>query len=216
MRNNNYIAVAVGIGIFGVFAIFIALATVTSDNPSDNPEVARDEEDVTPAVTSNDPEVARDEEGLTHAAVKYTVYGSVRLPEAISRFVANGAKGIVTIEPGEQAKRLPAGQYRIRSWKTERKDKGGNSWALTGRYFGQKNIFEVSNNSETRLDVGEPIVATVEARNVGSSYSFNQIIKGRHQESIGLTRNGSRPEPPKLHIKNKDGSYERTFSFHYG
>ncbi|MEE8576193.1 MAG: hypothetical protein V3T31_02960, partial [candidate division Zixibacteria bacterium] len=97
MRNNNYIAVAVGIGIFGVFAIFIALATVTSDNPSDNPEVARDEEDVTPAVTSNDPEVARDEEGVTPAAGKNTDYGSVRLPEAISRFEANGAKGLVAI-----------------------------------------------------------------------------------------------------------------------
>lgn len=194
MRNKNYIAFAVGIGIFGVFAIFIARSIVTS----------------------NDQEVARDEEGVTPAAVKNTVYGTVRLPEAISRFVADGANGPVTIEPGGQAERLPVGQYRIRSWKTERKDKGGNSWALTGRYFGQKNIFEVSNHNETKLDVGEPIVATVEARNVGSSYSFNQIIKGRHQESIELILNGSRPKPPKLHIKNKDGSYEKTFSFEYG
>ena len=196
MRNNNYIAFAVGIGIFGVFAIIIAWSTVTS----------------------NDPEVTRDEEGVTRAGVKYTVYGSVHLPEAISWFEANGAKGLVTIRPGKgkEVGRLPVGQYRIRSWKTERKDDGGNTWVLTGQYFGQENIFEVSNNNETRLDVGEPIVATVEARNVGTSYSFNQIIKGRHQESIKLTLNGSRPEPPKLHIKNKNGSYERTFSFHYG
>ena len=193
MRSNNYIAVAVGIGIFGVFAIFIALAIVTSDNP----------------------EVARDEESVTPAAVKYTVYGPVRLPEAISRFEADGAKGLVTIRPGKEM-RLPVGQYHIRSWKTERKDDGGNTWVLTGQYFGQENIFEVNKGSEAKLDVGEPIIATVEARNTGSSYSFNQIIKGRRQEIIELTRNGSRPEPPKLHIKNKDGSYEKTFNFHYG
>ena len=212
MRNNSYIAVAVGIGIFGVFAIFVALATVTSDNP----DLARDEERVTPAVTSDNPNLTRDEKGVRLAAWKYTVYGPVRLPEAISRFEADGAKGLVTIRPGKEAGRLPVGQYHIRFWKTERKDDDGNTWVLTGQYFGQENIFEVNKGSETRLDVGEPIIATVEARNTGSSYSFNQIIKGRHQESIKLTRNGSRPGPPKLHIKNKDGSYDRTFSFHYG
>ncbi len=212
MRNNNYIAVAVGIGIFGVFAIFIAFSTVTSNDP----DLARDEDSVTPAVTSDNPDLARDEEGVTLAAGKNTVYGLVRLPEAISRFEADGAKGLVTIRPVKEVGRLPVGQYHIRSWKTERKDDGGNTWALTGRYFGQENIFEVNVDSEAKPDVGEPIIATVDAKNSGSSYSFNQIIKGRHQESIALTRNGSRPEPPKLHIKNKDGSYEKTFNFHYG
>ena len=195
-----------------MFAIFIAWSIVTSNDP----EVARDEESVTPAVTSDNPEVARDKESVTLAAWKYTVYGPVRLPEAISRFEANGAKGLVTIRPGKEVGRLPVGQYHIRSWKTERKDDGGNTWALTGRYFGQENPFEINDGDETKLDIGESIIATVEARNTGSSYSFNQIIKGRRQESIALRRNGSRPEPPKLHIKNKDGSYEKTFNFHYG
>jgi hypothetical protein len=193
MRNNKYNSVAVGIGVFGVFAILIVWA----------------------AVTANNPDVTRDE-GVTLAVAENTAYGSIRLPEAISRFEADGANGLVTIEPDKQAERLPAGQYRIRFWKTERKDDGGNTWALTGQYFGQDNPFEIKDGDETRLDVGEPIVATVEARNVGSSYSFNQVIEGRHQEIIELTRNGSRPEPPKLHIKNKDGSYEQTFSFQYG
>jgi len=193
MRNNKYNSVAVGIGVLGVFAILIVWA----------------------AVTANNPDVTRDE-GVTLAVAENTAYGSIRLPEAISRFEADGANGLVTIEPDKQAERLPAGQYRIRFWKTERKDDGGNTWALTGQYFGQDNPFEIKDGDETRLDVGEPIVATVEARNVGSSYSFNQVIEGRHDEIIELTRNGSRPEPPKLHIKNKDGSYEQTFSFQYG
>ena len=183
MRIENNIALAVGIGLFGVFAILVVLASVTANNP----EIAEN-----------------------------TAYGSVRLPEAISRFEADGANGLVTIEPGEQAERLPTGQYHIRFWKTERKDDGGNTWALAGHSFGQNNPFEIKDGDETKLDVGEPIIATVDARNAGLSYSFNQVINGRHQEIIELTRNGSRPQPPKLHIKNKDGSYEQTFSFEYG
>jgi hypothetical protein len=192
MRNNKYNAVAVGIGLFGVFAILIAWA----------------------AVTANNPKVTQDE-GVKLAAAEGTAYGTVRLPEAISRFEADGANGLVTIDPGGEAKRLPAGQYSIRFWKTERKDDGGNAWALTGQYYGQDNPFEIKGGDVTKLDVGEPIIATVDARNVGSSYAFNQVIKGRHDESIELTRNGSRPQPPKLHIKNKDGSYEQTFNFQY-
>jgi hypothetical protein len=183
MRNKNNIALVVGIGLFGVFTIFIVWAAMSSRNPQDT---------------------------------KDTVYGFLSLPEAISRFEADGANGLVAIEPGRQAKRLPAGRYHIRFWKIERKDDGGNTWALAGQYYGQNNPFEVKDSDETKLDVGEPIIATVEARNVGSSYAFNQVIKGRHQEIIELTRNGSRPQPPKLHIKNKDGSYEQTFSFQYG
>jgi len=194
MRNKNYNAVAVGIGLFGVFAILIAWAAMTSNNPG----------------------ITRVGEDVRLAAGKDTVYGSIRLPEAISRFEADGANGLVMVEPDKQAKRLPAGQYRIRFWKTERKDDGGNTWALTGQYYGQDNQFEITDGDETKLEIGEPIIATVDARNVGSSYSFNQVIKGRHQEIIELTRNGSRPQPPKLHIRNKDGSYEQTFSFEYG
>ena len=193
MRNKNNIALAAGIGIFGVFAIFIAWTVGTAD----------------------DPEVTQGK-GLKFAAEADTSYGIIHLPEAISRFEADGSNGLVTIESGNKTERLPAGQYHIRYWKTERKDDGGNTWALSGYYFGRDNPFEIKDGNETRLDVGEPITATVAARNVGSGYAFNQVIEGRHDEVIELTRNGSRPEPPKLHIKNKDGSYERTFSFQYG
>jgi len=192
MANNK--CIAIGIGIFGVFAILIAWVAFTSHNA----------------------EVTQDGGDVKLAAVADMSYGTILLPEAISRFDADGANGTVTIEPVKQAGRLPAGQYRIRFWKTERKDDGGNTWALTGQYYGQDNPFEVKDGSQTKLDVGEPIVATVEARNVGSSYAFNQVIAGRHNEIIELTRNGSRPQPPKLHIKNKDGSYEQTFNFAYG
>lgn len=193
MLNNKTNAVIVGISLFGVFAILIALAAVKSGNP-----------DVTQS------------EGIKPAAMGNTAYGSILLPEAIGRFQADGANGLVTIEAVGQAKRLPTGQYHIRYWKTERKDDQGDTWALTGQYFGQDNPFEIKDSGETKLDVGEPIIATVDARKSGPGYSFNQVIKGRHDEILELTRNGSRPQPPKLRIKNKDGSYDRTFDFRYG
>ena len=194
MQSKSFVALAAGIGLFGVFAILIAWMGMAGSNPEDT----------------------QDGKSLTPAVVVDKAYGTVSLPEAISRFEADGANGLVTIEAGKQAERLPAGPYHIRSWKIERKDDQGGAWVLAGQYFGRDNPFEIKDGNETQLDVGEPIIATVEARNVGSSYSFNQVIKGRHDEIIELTRNGARPRPPKLHIKNKDGTYERTFSFQYG
>jgi hypothetical protein len=193
MRINKYRAVIVGIGLVAVVSILVVWAVVTAHNSN----------------------VTQDRSAKLSAA-KETAYGSILLPETISRIEANGANGLVTIDVDGQSKRLPAGRYQIRYWKTERKDDTGNTWALTGQYYGQDNPFEIKDGQQTKLDVGEPVVATVEARNAGSSYSFNQVIKGRRDEIIGLTCNGSRPQPPKLNIKNKDGSYDQTFSFQYG
>ena len=147
---------------------------------------------------------------------KDVVYGSVNLPETISQFAADGKNGIVNIKPDKGTGQLPVGKYTARLWKTEREDDQGNKWALTGQSFIDQNFFEVSDSNQINLDIGEPIIATVDARKSGSIYSFNQIIKGRLDEHIELTRNGARPRAPKLKIKNSDGTYNRTFSFEYG
>jgi hypothetical protein len=147
---------------------------------------------------------------------KDIVYGSVSLPETINQFAAEGKNGIVSIEPEKGVGKLPIGKYHSRFWKTERKDDQGNSWALIGQSFDNQGLFEVNDSNQTKVDIGEPIIASVDARKSGSIYSFNQIIKGRLDEHIELTRNGSRPRAPKLNIKNEDGTYDRTFSFAYG
>ena len=188
MVKKNIVALAIGIVFLGLFAVLLFLKTIPSDNSG----------------------------GAQDAAVADAAFGAIHLQDGISRFEADGEKGVVAVKPEKQIARLPAGSYKVRYWKTERKDESGNDWALTAQYYGQDNQFEIKADNETKLDVGEPIIATVDARNAGSSYSFNQIINGRHQEIIELTRNGSRPQPPKLHIKNEDGSYDKTFSFEYG
>ena len=147
---------------------------------------------------------------------KDIVYGSVSLPETINQFAAEGKNGIVNIEPEKGIGKLPPGKYYSRLWKTERNDDQGNKWALTGQSFDNQGLFEVIDSNQIKVDVGEPIIASVDARKSGSIYSFNQIIKGRLEEYIELTRNGSRPRAPILNIKNEDGTYDRTFSFAYG
>jgi hypothetical protein len=188
MLKKNIVALGVGTAIFGLVAVLIVLRTL----PSDTSGSAQD------------------------AAIAEAAFGYICLPDGISRFEADGVKGTVSAVPDNQTARMPAGLYNVRYWKTERKDESGNDWVLVGQYYGQDNQFEIKAANETKLDVGEPIIATVNARNAGSSYSFNQVIKGRLQEIIELTCNGSRPQPPKLRIKNKDGSYDKTFDFRYG
>jgi len=147
---------------------------------------------------------------------KDVVYGSVSLPESISQFTAEGKNGFVNTELDKGIGKLPVGEYHSRLWRIEREDDQGNGWALTGQSFDNQGLFEVNESDQTKVDIGEPIIASVDSRKSGSIYSFNQIIKGRLDEHIELTRNGARPRAPKLNIKNKDGSYNRTFSFEYG
>jgi hypothetical protein len=193
MGKGKYIAVFVGAGVLVIFAIFAVWALVTR----------------------NALNVAKDQ-GAELSAAKTKAFGSILLPEAVSHLEAEGASGTVAIDAGGQPKALPAGRYHVRYWKIERKDDAGNSWILTGQYYGRENPFEIKDGQQTKLEVGEPIIATVDARKAGSSYSFNQVIQGRGDEIIKLSCNGSRPEPPKLNIKNKDGLYDQTFSFQYG
>jgi hypothetical protein len=87
---------------------------------------------------------------------------------------------------------------------------------MRGEGSSDKGDFEILADKETELSIGEPIVATLEVNKRDSEYSFNQKLGGWLGERIELTRNGAQPPAPKLHIKNKDGTYDRTFSFEYG
>ncbi len=64
--------------------------------------------------------------------------------------------------------------------------------------------------------MGEPVVAQLSANKRRSSYSFSQKLVGRMGESISISRAGAGTNPPKLHIKNKAGTYDKTFKFKYG
>ena len=143
--------------------------------------------------------------------------GSVVLPETITHFAAEGPDGLVSVQLQEGVGQLPVGEYRVGAWQAERRDDQGNTWTLTGHLYGTEEPFQIAKGGKTDVDVGEPIVAVVYGSRIGPKfYSFGQSLQGRLDEQITLTRNGSRPGAPKLRIKNKDGTYDRTFAFRYG
>lgn len=193
MQNKNFILFAVGITLFALVVAGIYW-----------PKTARDEQNPKPAVV--DPLV-----------LENVASGSVVLPEAITQFAADGPDGLVTIKLDNGVGQLPVGEYLVGAWQAERKDDQNNTWTLIGRQYGTEGTFEVTEGSRTNLDVGEPFFAVVHGSKIGPEYyTFAQSLQGRLDEQITLARNGARPGAPKLRIKNKDGSYDRTFAFQYG
>ena len=162
------------------------------------------------------PKIARDGAYIKLSKAEDVKFGNIRLPESITEFSAGGENGLFTLKPEKGTGSLPVGRYRVNHWAIERKDERGKKWKMQGEGFSNKADFDITADKETELSVSEPIISTLEARRSGSGYSFSQNIKGRLGERIELTRNGAQPPAPKLHIKNKDGTYDRTFSFEYG
>ncbi len=163
-----------------------------------------------------EPEIARDGAYVVLTKAKDVKLGDIRLPETITEFSAGGRNGLFTLKPEEGIASLPAGKYRVNYWSIVRKDEQGRKWTLKGSLFSSRGSFEINHAKQSQFSIGEPVVSTVQARKTASGYSFSQELKGRLGEQIELTRNGSQSRAPKLHIKSKDGSYDRTFSFEYG
>jgi len=160
------------------------------------------------------PEIARDGAYIKLAKAEDVKFGNIRLPESITEFSAGGENGLFTIKPEKGTGSLPVGKYHIEHWAIERKDEHSALWKLQGRP--EKGVFDIAEDKETEISVGEPVVATLDASEREGTYSFSHNMKGRDDERIELSRSGARPQAPKLHIKSKDGKYDRTFSFQYG
>jgi hypothetical protein len=144
-------------------------------------------------------------------------FGTIRLPQSITEFVAGGENGLFTFRPNEGLAKFPAGTYCIYRWVTEQKDEQGRQWTLTGHSFGDSGIFEVSEGLQKNLSVGEPIFTSLEqiSQKDGAFSFINPNLKGRLGEDIDLSCNEDDLRL-QLQIKSKDGSYDRTFTFEYG
>jgi len=162
------------------------------------------------------PEIARDGAYIKLTKAEDVRFGDIQLPEMITEFTARGENGLFILEPEQGVAKLPVGKYRINHWEINRKDEKGSAWVLRGYGSGETDDFDVTLDRKAELSIGEPIICTLEASKRDSTYSFSQSLKGQLGERIELTRNGARPQAPKLHMKNKDGTYDRTFDFRYG
>ncbi|MCP4610323.1 MAG: hypothetical protein GY845_16555 [Planctomycetes bacterium] len=162
------------------------------------------------------PEIARDGAFIKLTRAEDVKLGDIRMPETITEFSAGGENGLFKLKLENGTGSLPVGKYRINQWAVEKEDEKGRRWKLQGSGISQKGDFKIVANKETELSIGEPIVSRLSVNKRDSGYSFNQSLGGQRGERIEMTRNGARPPAPKLRIKNKDGSYDRSFSFEYG
>lgn len=162
------------------------------------------------------PEIARDGAYIKLTKAENVSFGSVRLPESITEFSANGENGLFILKPEKGVASLPAGKYCVYDWVVERKDEKGTNWKLKGSGLGEQNFFDITEGKESVLSIGEPIIATLDASEREGSYSFSHSMTGCDGERIELTRNGAQPQAPKIRIKSADCNYDRTYSFQYG
>jgi len=122
----------------------------------------------------------------------------------------------ITIQPPQMSVQLPAGQYRIKTWTMERTDEEGNTWKLTGQYFGENETLNIIEGLEITLSIGEPVIPSLSIKESDLRYSFDFYLRGQRSEIVEMTKNGGRPDAPDLQITNADGSYQETLTFAYG
>ena len=158
-------------------------------------------------------QIARDGAFIVLTEANDVAYGTIRVADNITSFAVGGENGLFTRTPKEGIARLPVGDYRFDYWSIVKEDEGAK-WELRGSRGG--GLVSIAKDEEVELGIGEPVYSAVTVRQSGSNYSFSQNLEGRREERIELLRNGSRPQPPKLRIRNQDGSYDRGMSFEYG
>ena len=142
--------------------------------------------------------------------------GAVEIPDGVTMVVVNKNGEQITVTSAREASRLAVGEYRIESWTLERKDEDGNIWQLKGSELGSKGIFDVVEGKKVELSIGASVVSNLAAHKYDSTYYLRHSLRGRLSETIEITRNGNRPEAPKLQISNADDSYQETLNFEYG
>lgn len=160
--------------------------------------------------------IAQDGAFVELTAAPDVAYGTVTMPETITSFSAGGINGMFerTVKNGTVS--LPEGQYRVYSWEISRKDDKGIEWALQGDSLPENRKFTIQKDTAASVDIGEPVFSRMETRFRDGTYSFNQELIGKSGESISLRQANRQPPPPRIHIRNKTGEYDRTFALEYG
>jgi len=158
-----------------------------------------------------------DSDQYTRLAGDSSTLGRVEFAAEIDSFMISRKKCFIRMETGRGGVQLPVGEYRLGSWEVKKKDEDGVEWTLVASVnSAKKGLFTVALDKPVKLDMGEPVVVELIARKNRSGYSFSQNLLGRMGESISISRNGVRAGPPRLHIRNKAGTYDKTFNFEYG
>ena len=163
-------------------------------------------------------EIPRDGACITLSEAKDVSFGAVRLADTIATVMVSGENGSFVRKPENGLIKLPVGDYVVNSWSVARKDTTGARWEIKAMLLpGEgRGGLTVVQDKEGSLPIGEPIYSRVSVSKSGSTYSFVQRLEGRQGERITLTRNGSQPPAPKMRIRNREGTFDRSLTSEYG
>lgn len=157
-------------------------------------------------------EIARDGAYIKLSKADDVKFGTFRLPETITEFSAVGENGLFTFKPEKGTGSLPVGKYRVNSWTIERKDEKGRNRELQGRAYSSEGDFEITEGTETFLEIGEPVTGGLQVNLRNGNYEFEKSVRGRMGEYVTLTRGGQRVSDLwKMRAKNKEGTFEKTY-----
>jgi len=157
-------------------------------------------------------EIARDGAFVKLSSTEDVKYGNIRVPAAITEFAAGGENGQFTLEIKDGTGRLPIGNYRIDHWEIDRKDEKGKSWTMRGSSFGERGNFEITEEAETALEIGEPVTANLQIGLNGTNYEFSKSVRGSLGEYVRLTSSGLNIDNLwKMKAKNKEGTFEKLY-----
>jgi hypothetical protein len=161
-------------------------------------------------------EVAGDGAFLKVKKAEGVKFGTVRVPENISEFVAFGKNGHFVRKPEKGQLSLPVGEYRINDWTINRKDEKGGSWTLSGRSFTKAGDFTVTAEATEELKIGEPVRALLQANESKGGAAFSLRLLGQLGESVEIMRGSDRPRAPRLQVASLQGTFRSTNTFEYG
>ena len=188
----------------GNFVLGVALTVTANASPA-----GREEQ---PAGTQQETQQQSGEAALAAA----TRHRAARIPHGVSVVVVDEQNATFTFQRDKDPPELAPGTYRVRKWTLERNDQEGNLWTLTGHATGDGDRFEVREEQEASLRVGEPVHSALTVEKTGATYRFQQSLRGQLDERIEIAKNGKRPGAPKLRITNADASYDKAFALEYG
>lgn len=161
-------------------------------------------------------EVAGDGAFLKAKKAEGVKFGTVRVPENISEFVAFGKNGHFVRKPDKGQLSLPVGEYRVNSWIINRKDDKGAAWQLSGYGFSRVADFTVAEASPAEMQIGEPVRAVLQANETRTGVAFDLRLLGSLGESVQIMRGQDRPRAPRLQVASLTGTFRSTNTFEYG
>jgi hypothetical protein len=178
------------------------------------------------------PAPSRDGASISFASVGDVPTGRIATAANVGQVALGGENGILYFDMKDGRADVPVGKYALFRWQTDRRDKSGVEWKMSGFDFPQAVTVDVAADAPARLDCGEPAKAWIGVEKVasggggggggggvggGEDWRAGVCLMGRSGETVKIAMgNGSAPPAPNLRIANADKSYNETYRLEYG